>query len=261
MKLLYPYTLPILLFFSCTNTSKNNTCKEIEEILISQREIINLNYELIQKSYLINQKSRKFENLNNEAIKIKEAFNNLYNHNNAIPNKNIISERLNYIYYNLDNNLEPLDKDYFKKIQLINHQLKLLNKENKCSNIWNNKVSVIEEQTSNILFSILKNDKFLYNKTEVLPLNSECFSTKNYKDSCELIIGVFAFDSSETHTINYWIDDPLKIDSNKIELKTHPGERFFIKASKGKHKVYGDFTYKRNNQSYTKQWEHELYIK
>jgi len=251
---------------SCSsNNNEVNVCNEIKvtnKLIENRISILNKGiFEGAEK----HTKSRRLKVIKDVSIAINQNFdfiiNNNFNEEKFDSIIKSIEEKFNYIYFDLDRNSENLDLQYKFEFEnsVLNLQSLIGTNNDNCIEVSIQRIKIVQEHILSTLLSITKNNKFLFNKIEIVPLPMTENLLIDSGDSCSITVGVFAYDSTRFNQTRYWIDDSLKNPENMIS-KTTWG-RMHFGGKKGKHKVYGELLMIENNVHKWENWYFDYEVK
>jgi hypothetical protein len=255
-----------IIFTNCS--TKNNEEVICNEIKITT-EVIENRIKLLNDGISNGNKkppnSRRLQEIKKLSITINENFESIIsnNFNESVIDSisNSLEVKFNYIYSDLDRNAESLDAQYEIEFEnsIKNLQAIIGADKTNCDEIPIQRVRVIQEQILSTLLSITKTNKYLFNKIEIVPIPLTENLTMNSGDSCLVIAGVFAYDSTLCNPTRYWIDDSLKNKENMINVPSCT--RMYFGGKKGIHKVYGEILMVENNSNKWENWFFEYEVK
>ena len=254
-----------IIFTSYSNNSEEIICNEIRittEVIENRISLLN---EGISNGSKKSPNSRRIQELKNTSITVNENFELIISNNfdkSLIDSiSNVLDMKFDYIYSDLDRNSESLDSQYKLEFENSIKNLQGLTNVNitNCKEILIQRIRVIQEEVLSTLLSITKTNKYLFNKIEIVPIPlSENLSINN-GDSCLVIAGVFAYDSTFCNPTRYWIDDSLKKEQNVVNVPSC--SRMYFGGTKGIHKVYGEILMTENNTDKWENWFFEYEVK
>ena len=264
--------IPLLSLFAllaCQSNSENTSCQEFEtsiEILnerIEQTltEIQNLETTIYNRRITVIRKSLDEIMLNFDLI--EKNYSNSDSYDDQIE---LVINELDFLGTNIDYSRNVIDSSLIRQMDHCKKEIRDLQNLGKwtCDAISEYKITSVKERVVNLVYTLSRTDKYLFNKVELIEFpDSKALGKYPYEitedDSLGFSLRLIAYDTTQLLKTYYWIDDSLKKPENKFVHESW--DKFYVKGNKGRHKIYGEYEVFENGKRYLKNWETEYLVK